>query len=85
MAYLVDGDQHCFTPISVVYTADATGDMGGGAGASMIQWVSEVPLAEGASISTICDGSIESVQGAPNNVTYCSSGVYPKTYVEHYV
>jgi len=87
LTYLVDGDQHCFTPLAVYPTADAKGASDNGASSSspmMHSWVEGFPLSKGESTSTICDGTVQQGNGAINDNTYCSTTVVPKSFVEHY-
>lgn len=84
VAYLVNGNQHCFTPSSVYYSADAAGPKDNGENASpmMVDWVGQhIPLHYGETISTVCDGEITSDN---EGKTYCSDSVVPKSYVEKY-
>lgn len=83
LTYLVDGDHHCFTNQALYYTADPISSTDAGQSTSsplMYQYVNSLPLGEGASQQTVCDGAL---QGASDN-TYCSSKVVPKTFTEHY-
>ena len=90
----MDGNQHCFTPSSVYYTADAKGPKDNGkenAGPMMNEWVSgSIPLESHATISTVCEGTVQanSVKMLRNvektDNTYCSSTVTPKQYTETY-
>lgn len=78
---MVSGNQHCFSPASVYYTADAMGPRDEGAtnaGPMMTEWTAALPLANGESISTVCEGD------ASNNKTYCDTAINPKSYTETY-
>jgi len=84
VTYLVDGDHHCFTNQELYYTADAKGPNDGGktnTDKMMSDWVNPMPLSNGESISTVCEGVIKS---ALDDNTYCTSAVTPKTFVEKY-
>lgn len=95
VTYLVDGDQHCFTPSSLYYTADPLGahdDAENTESEMMYQWVNSLPLEDGESINTQCDGTVEDTTAAANKKnaplsneqTYCSSSVTPKQFTENW-
>jgi hypothetical protein len=88
VTYLVDGNQHCYSPFDLYYTADAVGAKDNGdnsASALMHDWANSMPLADGESISTVCDGELQSSQKQlKNSITYCSKDVSPKSFVEKY-
>jgi hypothetical protein len=93
VTYLVDGDQHCFSPSDVFYSADPTGPKDNGMNSDspmLYSWYNTMPLANGESVNTECDGQIEKStqsiqkQNLKNSVTYCSDGVTPKSFVEQY-
>mmetsp|Transcript_15439 Transcript_15439/g.43752 ORF Transcript_15439/g.43752 Transcript_15439/m.43752 type:complete len:447 (+) Transcript_15439:86-1426(+) len=96
VTYLVDGPQHCFTNMNLYYDAGPTGPHEGEtSGTTMVHdWVNSVPLASGDSIDTVCEGKPrDTTIAVPQNLaenemfrrvalTYCSTELYPKTYVE---
>jgi hypothetical protein len=89
LTYLVDGFQHCFTPYDLYYTADAQGADDAGnttSGVMLSDWTNVVPLNDGQSQNTVCEGdmqSIDKMKGQGRN-DYCSTTVTPKQYVEQY-
>jgi len=99
LAYLVDGDTHCFTNADRFYTTTALGPDGSAAKAaasnklrsskstsdkSLYEWTDLFPLAEGQSVSTQCDGEMSTADAAGKDATYCDPAVVPKTFTEHY-
>jgi len=83
ITYLVDGDQHCFTCYDLLYTADGISAKDNGASNSkemMDEWANHFPMTTGDSVSTVCEGKLQS-SGFDDN-TYCSTKVEPKTYTE---
>jgi hypothetical protein len=85
LTYLVNGDQHCFSPLSLYYTADAISSTDNGATASqemMHQWANHFPLDSGASESTVCEGAMQASDVTAGGTTYCSSTVAPKSFTE---
>jgi len=96
LTYLVDGDQHCFTPANLYYTADGISAEDDGKTSTqemMYQWTSHFPLASGEAEKTVCEGSLQpnSNRGmqagkvnAVNDQTYCDAELFPKEYVEDY-
>jgi hypothetical protein len=91
LTYLVDGDQHCFTPYAKYFTADGISAEDDGKTSTqemMYEWANSFPLANSASEHTVCEGASQARAaglGNPNNQTYCSTEVYPKEYTEEYV
>jgi len=86
LTYLVDGDQHCFSPLKVFLTADPKSSTDDGKTTSspmMYAWAGSFPLKEGEKQSTVCDGDLVLGSGKDSN-TYCSSTVSPKSFTEHY-
>jgi hypothetical protein len=92
LTYLVNGNQHCFTPSSVYYTADAISADDNGQTATkemMSTWTGHFPLATGQSETTICEGTIQYASSANETVTavdrttYCSKALYSKVYTQH--
>lgn len=80
VTYLVDGDQHCFTPSSVYYEADTKGPHDQGESTStemMYEWVNQYPLEEGSVTNTRCDAGSDSK-------TLCDEKVSPKSFTEHW-
>jgi hypothetical protein len=80
MTYLVDGSQHCFTPMSLYYEATTKGPHDNGAqtsGQVMYDWVNHFPLGEAETANTRCE------EGTESN-TYCAATVSPKSFTEHY-
>ncbi|CAE7623932.1 unnamed protein product, partial [Symbiodinium microadriaticum] len=87
LTYLVDGNQHCFTPSSVYYTADAVGPKDDGmtnAGPMLSEWTGLYPLSSGEDVNTVCEGDMQVSRVAANNQTYCDSNYVPKEFVENY-
>mmetsp|Transcript_33690 Transcript_33690/g.24723 ORF Transcript_33690/g.24723 Transcript_33690/m.24723 type:complete len:433 (+) Transcript_33690:54-1352(+) len=87
LTYLVNGDQHCFTPSSVYYTATGAGPRVSSSGTtdlSVYEWTNTFPLKNGGSQITECDGSIQAAEKLAADNTYCSSKVVPKTFTEKY-
>eukprot|EP00604_Paraphysomonas_vestita_P003633 CAMPEP_0174820236 /NCGR_PEP_ID=MMETSP1107-20130205/3928_1 /TAXON_ID=36770 /ORGANISM="Paraphysomonas vestita, Strain GFlagA" /LENGTH=376 /DNA_ID=CAMNT_0016035169 /DNA_START=214 /DNA_END=1344 /DNA_ORIENTATION=+ len=90
LTYLVSGDQHCFTPMSLYYTADAVSNKDDGDNTNqqmMYDWTNKFPLAESETEVTVCEGTVQSskkgLYGA-NSTTYCASELFPKQYTEDY-
>lgn len=92
LTYLVDGDQHCFTDHLLYFNADTLGphasvvnvsasDTATSNETKLFQWCNKFPLQQSQNASTECSGKIETVG---DDVTYCSSNVVPKTFVENY-
>jgi len=66
------------------YTADALGADGNGVDSTpmMVDWVgASIPLQDGESISTVCDGEVTS---STDGKTYCADTVMPKSFTEAY-
>eukprot|EP01032_Pedospumella_encystans_P012632 gene12632-14601_t len=95
LVYLVDGHNHCYTPRETFYLTDATSPWDNGKGSEGIMlhdWTAQLPLRNGASISTVCAGEVKPTQGLqtplqmPSNDSnaYCSSSIVPKTFKERY-
>lgn len=92
VTYLVNGDQHCFTNQALYFTADPQSAKDNGkstASVMMHDWANTLPLRDGESVNTVCDGSVKNVlTGEKEKVTadntYCSAQVVPKTFVEKY-
>lgn len=86
--YLIDGDQHCFSCYDLYYTADAISAHDNGktnTGPMMYQWAGSQPLSEGESISTVCNGELQSSGSSKKqDNTYCDAVYASKEYVEHY-
>lgn len=62
MTYLVDGPQHCFTPLSLYYTADTLGplnDGNGNSGLTVSEYFNTFPLAQGSKEVTECQGNVQ--------------------------
>eukprot|EP01040_Poterioochromonas_malhamensis_P012473 gene12473-13646_t len=80
VTYLVDGNQHCFTPSSIYYEANTKGPYDQGKSTTtemMYEWVNQYPLEEGSITNTRCDvGS--------NSKTLCDEKVSPKSFTEHW-
>lgn len=87
----MDGEQHCFTCYDLYYTADAKGSTDNNStnsGLTLAAWMSQLPLAQGESINTSCEGQT-TLSGKEEKLptgdnTYCASVVYPKEFVENY-
>jgi hypothetical protein len=92
MTYLVDGFQHCFTNHELYYDADAMGPNDAGAtnsGLMLSDWTNIVPLADGETQNTVCEGAVQAGDKAKKTVkqddnSYCSSNVIPKAFTEAY-
>jgi len=89
LTYLVDGNQHCFTPASLYFTADAISSTDNGQSSSqemMHEWAGNFPLSNGESETTVCEGQLQLTAnaGAPNDQTYCSDNLVPKKFTENY-
>eukprot|EP00604_Paraphysomonas_vestita_P002025 CAMPEP_0174820430 /NCGR_PEP_ID=MMETSP1107-20130205/4264_1 /TAXON_ID=36770 /ORGANISM="Paraphysomonas vestita, Strain GFlagA" /LENGTH=386 /DNA_ID=CAMNT_0016035773 /DNA_START=126 /DNA_END=1286 /DNA_ORIENTATION=- len=98
LTYLVNGNQHCFTPTNVYYTADPISATDNGASTSselMYQWTGNFPLTPGESEKTICDGTLKyysmnmtssSVSKesitAVDRTTYCDKTLASKKYTQ---
>lgn len=87
VSYLVNGNQHCFTPSGVYYTADDMGPADNGATTSMpmmYSWAGQYPLALGQTTQSVCEGTLQSLTQsaqADNNI-YCDANLLPKTYTQ---
>lgn len=99
ITYLVDGPMHCFTNMDVMYEADNAGPEGkrhvkdpGQKELSMRDWLAQLPLTVGETVSTECVGALresdisssEEESGGAAEVdayTYCDSNLLPKTFV----
>jgi hypothetical protein len=80
LTYLVDGNQHCFTPADLYYEATTKGPHDAGkatTGQWMYDWTNHFPLQESETGNTRCE------EGTDAN-TYCSANVSPKAFSEHY-
>lgn len=78
VSYLVNGNQHCFTPSSVYYSADDMGPKDNGATTSepmLYSWTGQYPLAIGQTTESICEA------GTDDN-TYCDPNLLPKTFTQ---
>lgn len=87
MSYLVDGSQHCFTPSSVYYKADAMGPKDEGetnSGPMMSDWAGSLPLANGESINSVCEGTQQATSPDSDGNTYCDETLLPKAFTEQY-
>lgn len=87
ITYLIDGDQHCFTPLDLVFTADGLGaadnNSANNTGITMIEWLNEMPLSDDETVDSLCLGTLQSSPSIPDN-TYCSNNIVPKEFVEEY-
>lgn len=97
VTYLIDGDHHCFTDQTLYYVADTEGPEDDGkstASPLLYQWVAPLPLQQGQSVNSTCDGTLQQQlspqqqaaaedQDKEDN-TYCASTVIPKEFVESY-
>lgn len=87
LSFLVDGGQHCFTPINIMYDTTGNGPRTGRDGAMTLStWLAGFPQASGAAQASVCSGELV---GKPSlthhdvtNNTYCCHTVVPKTYVQ---
>jgi hypothetical protein len=82
VTYLVDGSQHCFTPLGVYYTAGPLGPREGSSDDPLVhEWVESLPLDSGQSIATVCEGTLKA-SNADDGTTYCSSELDPKVFTQ---
>eukprot|EP00656_Telonema_subtile_P036849 TRINITY_DN4090_c0_g1_i4.p1 TRINITY_DN4090_c0_g1~~TRINITY_DN4090_c0_g1_i4.p1 ORF type:complete len:167 (-),score=30.74 TRINITY_DN4090_c0_g1_i4:154-654(-) len=81
VTFAVTGSQHCFTPTSLVYSADTTGKHGGGkqGHAKLLDWLHKTPLLSGNQISSHCSGAAE--PAGATGVTYCDTALDNRTFV----
>ena len=94
ITFLVNGPHHCYTNQEIYYTADGLGyENNGKGGAGMLSdWLNQLPLVSGSSISTQCTGEVaknvvlqkssEIIDLTTNECTYCSASLVPKTFSE---
>jgi hypothetical protein len=90
VSYLVDGNQHCFTPSNVYYTADDKGPKDNGSSSSepmLYEYAGQYPLSSGESTKSQCEGTLEqSNRRAHGQIgddnTYCDASLLPKTYTQ---
>jgi len=87
MTYLVDGPQHCFTPLTLYYTADTLGplnDGNGNTGPTVAEYFNTFPLAKGGKEETECQGQVQGLVASTDDGKndYCSSTVVPKNFVQ---
>jgi len=93
MTYLVNGDQHCYTPLPLYYTADGLSSVDNNGpnnvGPPMDLWTQAFPLTSGKTQSTLCEGASQTQtqaqtpsnqSGAVNDQTYCATTVSPKSF-----
>ena len=71
--FIVQSDQHCYTPNAHFWTADVTSSNGGGTGITMLDWLAKLPMQEGETIETECLGAdIDDLDKIPAKGTrYC--------------
>jgi len=73
VAYLVDGHDHCYTPREVYFVADPLSNHDNAVEPRMHDWVGQVPLANGDTISTVCEGDLQrtamNTRGATSTAT----------------
>jgi hypothetical protein len=93
LTYLVDHDEHCFTPINLYYDATTKGPKDKGRKTdteALHEWVNHMPLKESDSLNSRCDGETQTTavglvsEKKRDDNTYCSSNVVPKQFTEHY-
>jgi len=79
--FMVTGTKHCFTPQNLVFTADTTGRYGDPSSGepTMTSWLADMPLSEGGSVKTDCDGELLA-EADWAGTTYCDSGLSGKVY-----
>eukprot|EP01038_Epipyxis_sp_PR26KG_P006370 gene6370-8772_t len=88
VAYIIDGDHHCYTDQSIYYTSDAlsTSDNGKKSINIMLSdWTNKLSLSSGQKIDSVCEGTIQLDSNSNMNVgdnKYCSSAVYPHSYTQ---
>ncbi len=73
-------------PQALYYTADAQGPDDNGAtnsGPMLTAWTNVVPLADGQTQSSVCEGALQAGLKRDDN-TYCTSAVVPKSFTEKY-
>jgi len=76
VTYMVDSHMHTYTGLDVVYRSDATGAEGGGDGISMLDWISQFPLAKNQTVVSVCHGDVVSEEDRPEHDTgYCAEEV----------
>lgn len=90
LAFLVDGGQHCFTPIDIMYNTTPLGprtstsvDGTQSTQPDLATWLGSFPMAMSQTAVTECEGTSEAPsapQDHGGSNTYCSSTVYPKSY-----
>jgi hypothetical protein len=88
VAYLIDGDHHCFTDQELYYTADPQSSTDNGVHSDnlmMHEYLNTLPLQNALQISSVCEGTVAEkfIKETDDNM-YCSSQVVPKTFVEKY-
>jgi len=80
VSYVVTSNQHCYTPFSLFYEADATSAYGGGDGVSLLDWLGGFPLeTEEDTVDSVCDGP-EKEKGQWHGHVYCDAAQEGKTF-----
>lgn len=83
LTYLVDGDQHCFSPSSIYFTADPISKSDDGKKTDsplMHDWVAQFPLNSGESADTICDGNVQDLKSFPHAKSLRTKKVIEEVY-----
>ena len=89
LTFLVDGGQHCFTPINTMYKTGPEGPRSENRPKTddelpdLVSWLSGFPLSSGGSASTECAGETQGpgVGKRDGKNTYCETDVSPKQFV----
>jgi len=82
--FAVTSDQHCYTPYSLLYTADTTGTQGAGVGGAttLVDWLSTFGAdnrAKGGSVESECDGpALDEAEWTGND--YCDASQVGKEF-----
>jgi len=81
VSFVVNGNQHCFTPDTITYTSDTTGINGKGKGGriTLNQWISEFPVQHGQSVQSECEGKALT-QKMWKGIAYCDQAQVGKTF-----
>jgi hypothetical protein len=89
VSFVVTASQHCYTPYSLMYTADTTGPKGnasssstsssGSAATTLVDWLQHLPVPPGASAESECDGeALAEADWAGHD--YCDAAQEGKTF-----
>jgi len=79
--YMVTGTQHCYTNSDLLFSADTASKHGKGKGGQPLlsEWINHLPLRDGDSISTACDGPLADPQADGTGVKYCDVALADRT------